>query len=302
MLLKIKSVILFLCAICGLGSMGQQVQVNADYHTRSNFTSKDDGDVRIGDGDMMRYSLRYVQPLSLKLNERKQVKAWALSVNATYARLDDNGAAYRWNPNEIMNAGVMVSYLTPISQKWSIMASLGVGIYAQVDHIRWQSLLANGSCIFAYRATPYLSVGGGMGLTNAYGPPMVMPMFYLSWKRGDKYQLEVNMVNMITAKASTRFTNHFKLTWTILEMDNLTAVVFPKDKAQIYSSMMLKMYLTPEYYFAPKWSVFGNIGVNLVRTSRISDRRIGAMFSNLGGSDYSFKPAGFFSLGLRYGF
>lgn len=282
--------------------MGQQVQINADYHTRSSFVSKDDKATKIGDGNMMRYSLKYIQPLSLKLNERHQPKAWALSVNATYANLDDNGAAHRWNPDEILNAGATISYLTPISQKWSIMASLGAGIYAQADHIRWETVLANGSCIFAYRATPYLSIGAGVGLTNAYGPPMVMPLFYLNWKRGDKYQLEVNMVNMISAKASTRFNDRFKLTWAIIEMDNISAVVVPLDKAQVYSSMMIKMYLTPEYYFAPKFSVFANAGVNLARTSRISDRKIRAMFSNFGGAHYHFKPAGFFTLGLRYGF
>lgn len=127
-------------------------------------------------------------------------------------------------------------------------------------------------------------------------------MFYLNWKRGDKYQFEVNMVNMISAKGSTRFGNHFKLTLTAIEMDNLTAVVFPDDKPQIYSTLMLKTYLTPEYYFAPKFSVFGNVGVNFSRSSRISDRKIGAMFSNLGGADYRFRPAGFFTFGLRYGF
>lgn len=299
---KIKILILFLCAIFALSAPAQQVQINADYHTRSNFVSKDDKDAKIGDGDMMRYSLKYIQPLSLRLNERHQPKAWALSVNATFAKLDDNDAACRWNPNQILNVGATISYLTPISQKWSIMASLGAGVYAQADHIRWQSVLGNGSCIFAYKATPYLSIGAGVGLTNAYGPPMVMPLFYLNWKRGDKYQFEVNMVNMISAKASTRFNKNFKLTLTAIEMDNITAVVFAEDKAQIYSSMMMKTYLTPEYYFAPKFSVFGNAGINFSRSSRISDRKIGAMFSNLGGADYRFKPAGFFSFGLRHGF
>lgn len=299
---KIKIVIFILCVAFGFPAGAQQVQINTDYHTRSNFVSKDDKDTKIGDGDMVRYSLKYVQPLSLKLNERHQPKAWALLVNATYAQLDDRGAAKRWNPDEILNAGVTLSYLTPINPKWSIMASLGAGVYAQANHIRWQSVLANGSCIFAYKATPYFSIGAGVGLTNAYGPPMVMPMFYLNWKRGDKYQFEVNMVNMISAKASTRFTKNFKLTWTAIEMDNLIAVVWPETKGQIYSSMMLKTYLTPEYYFAPKFSVFGNVGANFSRSSRISDRKIGAMFSNLGGADYRFKPAGFFSLGLRYGF
>lgn len=85
---NIKILVLFLCAIFALSASAQQVQVNTDYHTRSSFVSKDDKDAKTGDGDMVRYSLKYIQPLSLTLNERHQPRVWALSVNATYADLN----------------------------------------------------------------------------------------------------------------------------------------------------------------------------------------------------------------------
>lgn len=304
---KFFTLTMLLAWCLGLGAAqvrGQQVQVNADYHTRSNFHHKGEGEHKIGHGDMTRLSLKYNQPLSLHFNEQGQPTVWALSVNGSYAYLDDSGQARLFNPDKVLNAGVTVSFLTPVNDKWTLMASLGAGLYGQGDHIRWQTVLANGSCIFACRVTERLTVGGGAGLTNAFGVPMVMPMFFLNWKCDGRYQLEVNCVNAIKATASTKFSERFKLTWNVLEMDNILAVVFPDDKAKIYSSMMLKSYFSPEYYIVPRLrlSVFGNAGVDLVRTSRISDRKIGAMFSNFSKASHSFKPAGFFSLGLRYGF
>lgn len=126
-----------LAALAAIGASAQQFQVNADYHTRSNFAHKGHDDPNTGAGDMTRFSLKYNQPLSLKFNELHQPTTWALTLHGSYAYLDDEGTARLFNPEKILNAGATITYLTPISEKWSIMASLGAGIYSQADHLRF---------------------------------------------------------------------------------------------------------------------------------------------------------------------
>lgn len=290
---------LALATMTAVTASAQQVQVGADYQMRSDFTDQDDHE--LGRGEMVRYGLKYNQPLSLKVNENGLPTVWALSLNSQYARLIDYGQARRLNPSSLLNATLSLSHIRPIADRWSIIASLGVGIYARADHVRWNTTLANGACIFAYQVRPGLSVGVGAGLTNAYGVPMVMPMAYLDWKLHGKWEVEVNFVNMIRASVAMRPTRKWRVGWNVLEMDAMLAVVPIEGRYKIYNSMMIKSYLTSSWYLTPKLSFYANAGIDMVRSSKLSRRRLGSMFS-FGGHKCHFKPAPIFSVGARWGF
>ncbi len=282
-------------------SKAQQVQISTDYLSRTVFTDRQKNNH--GKGEMIGYGLKYHQPLSVSINEYGQPTAWTLSLNGAFYDLKNYGEAQSANPDEILNASINISHIRPLSYRWSIIASIGCGVYSSPKEIGWRSVLANGGCIFIYRVNESFSIGGGIGLTNAYGVPMVAPMGYIKWASKGRFEVDLNISNGIKASAATWFGNRFKLTWHVLEMDGISSVVNIDNKSKLYSSMLLRSFLSPSFYLKKNFSIYLDAGVNMARTSKITDRKIKYMFGSEKEEDKrSFKPAWKIGIGLRYGF
>ena len=148
-----------------------------------------------------------------------------MTFSASCGIMNNEGEARRLNPNRILNASLTVSHLRPLSERWNLIASLGCGIYAVPDKIQWQSLLANGAFIFAYRLRGNLSIGIGGGLTNSYGIPIIMPMGYLNWRTNGRYEVIIDIANAPKIQIATQTRKAVRLELTALEMDGMSAVV-----------------------------------------------------------------------------
>ena len=66
---------------------------------------------------------------------------------------------------------------------------------------------------------------------------------------------------------------------------------------------MLSSYLTPSFYFNKKLGIFLDAGVDMVRTCKITDRKIKYIFGGQKDEDKRhFRPADKLGVGVRYGF
>lgn len=249
--------------------------------------------VNHGRGDMLRVKGRYTLPLSVKVNERKQPTAWSMTLAASYATLNNKGEAVSLNPDEILNASLNVSYTQPLSARWQLIASLGAGIYAAPSEIALRSVLANGAAIFAYKVSDNLSMGIGLGLTNSYGVPMVMPMGYLDWRTNGDIKVQVNMASGMSVKASTMFGKRFGLELTAIEIDGMSAVRLIDDETKIYSTMMMRSSLSPTLYLSDKMKLSLGIGGTWLRSSKMSKRSLKELFKSFSDDEgkYHFRPA-----------
>ena len=142
-----------------------------NYENVASTTLKDKDGNKYGTGDLQRISGRFSLPLYRSLNESNQPTAWGLTLSASYNKMNNEEEAQELNPDKVLNTTLTISHIRPLSERWSLMASLGAGIYAIPDEIRWQSILANGAVFFIYRLHGNLSIGLGGGLTNSYGAP-----------------------------------------------------------------------------------------------------------------------------------
>lgn len=281
-------------------AVAQQIQVSTEHYTASDFTDPDGDDH--GRGSAMRYTARYVQPLSMHLDSLKRPTVWTLTTNAALTTMNNTGEADIMNPDKILNAGVTLAHIRPISPRWALIASAGLGMYANPSDVQWNSLLANAAAIFAYKVNQQLSLGAGAALTNSYGAPMIVPMAYVKYTTRGRYELEANIAGGIRLAAATRLNQHWRLTWTAAEFDGTTAVIRVGGENKIYTSQVLRSYLTPQYYITKKFSVYLDAGVNISRTCRITDRKIRYMFSLQSRDDRRhFRPAARLAAGLRYG-
>ena len=123
------------------------------------------------------------------------------------------------NPDNLLNASLNISHIRPLSDKWSIIASVGGGVYAPLDGVSMKTLLANGAIIFVYKLRKNLDLGIGAGLTNSYGIPMILPMMYFSWRNAGRYELKVDMSSGMKVSVATWLNKKLKLELTALDMD-----------------------------------------------------------------------------------
>lgn len=279
-----------------------QGYVNYDYLPSSSFKDKEGN--KQGSGNLQKISGRYTIPLSRKLNGRNQSTAWSMTLSASYGMMDNKGEAHILNPNRVLNTSLAVSNLRPLSKRWSLITSLGCGIYAEPDEIRWQSLLANGSFIFAYRLRDNLSIGIGGGLTNSYGVPIIMPMGYLNWKTNGWYEVTIDIANAPKIQVATQVGKAVRLELTAIEMDGMSAVMQMDGKQKIYSSTMIRSGLNASFRLFGKASVYAGLGGVWRRSTKITDRNLKSFFKSLGddGDKYLFGTSFRFSVGFRHAF
>ena len=279
-----------------------QGYVNYDYLTSSSLKDKDGN--KYGESNLQRISGRYTIPLSRTMNESKQPTGWSMTLAASYGMMDNRDGAQDWNPDRILNASLSVAHVRPLSERWSLIASLGGGIYASPDEVSWQSLLASGAFIFVYRVRDNFSVGVGGGVTNSYGIPIVMPMGYLSWRTNGQYEVLINMSDALKVQVSTHFGKNVRMQLTAMEMDGMSAVMRVDGRQKLYSSVMISSGLNVSYRLFGKASVYAGVGGMWLRTTDITDRSLKSFFKSFGddNAELSFAPSLRLSVGLRYGF
>ena len=249
-----------------------QGYISYDYMPTS--TLKDKLGNEYGSGNMQIFSGGYNIPLSVKHNDRGQVTAWATTIRGAYATLSNEGPAKELNPDNIFNGSLNISHIRPISKRWSLIASIGGGVYAPANEISAKSILANGGIIFAYKLNKNMNIGIGAGLTNSYGIPMVLPMIYLSWQKLSKYEFKIDMSSGVKISAATWLNKRIKVEFAALEVDGMSAVTEIEGKSKIYSIVMLKSSLTPSFHINKKTNFYVGIGGNWVRGTSISDRSL----------------------------
>lgn len=260
---------------------------------------------RLGSGGMYLVSGSYNIPLVVKMHDESRPTSWAINISAVFAEMSNKGESATLNPGSIINSGLSIIHLRPLSEKWDILASLGGGVFAPADEISAKSILGSGGVIFIYRMNDNLSLGAGGGITNSYGPPMAVPMLYLSWQKKGKFSCRIDMTTGIKISASTRLWKQLHLEFTPMEVDGLTAVMKVDGKNKIYSMAMLQSYLSPEYRFTDKFTLFARFGGNWIRGVSINNRSLKGFFDSFKDDDKEdpyFQAALRLSTGIKFKF
>lgn len=131
----LRALLLMAASVSFFSSVSAQGYIN--YESIGESRLVDELGNQYGSGNMQVVSGGYNIPLSVKKNDRGQLKAWSANISAAYARFENYGEAKALNPDDVLNAGVVLMYNTPISKRWSLMAMVGAGIYAPTDGTVW---------------------------------------------------------------------------------------------------------------------------------------------------------------------
>lgn len=235
---------------------------------------KDGLNNQYGSGNMRILSGGYNIPLSMKYNDEKQPIIWAANVRLAYSILANQGQAQELNPDNIFNGSFNITHIRPISKKWSFIASAGGGIYAATNEISAKSILANGGIVFVYKLNKNLSLGAGIGLTNSFGIPIVMPMMYLNWQKRGRYEFKIDVSSGLKMSSSVWLNRQIKIELVALEADGMSSVMDINGKSQIYSTVMLKSYVCPSFRLSKHMELYAGLGGNWLRGITMSEQNL----------------------------
>lgn len=290
-----------------IDGQAQQVSFKTEYIGNSGYYYLPPGEKpreKIGDGkgSALVYQGAVNIPLSTRINENNRPIIWGVGVGGSYVSLKNQNFSDDM-VSEIMNLQVGAYHLRPLNDRWSIRASLGVGIFTpstDFSKISFKNVLASGGVVFIRHLNPNLDIGGGVAINSSLGYPMVFPAVYLKWKSHGKFDVNVELIEGLEVSAGYDFNDRFKLSYA-LEMNGQVALLQKDGKDVIFSHQYIVTGFRPELKLGDKgFSLTGMAGLNLYRPASYSDRTLKGVFA--GDNDYYFSVSPYGSIGVKMKF
>lgn len=305
-----KLISLFLVALGTLlciEGKAQQISFKTEYLGNSGYYFLPNGDKpreKIGDakGSATVYQGAFSMPLSMKLNENNRPTAWGIGLGGSYTSLNNKQFTDDM-VSEIMNLQVGVYHLRPLNDKWSMRASVGVGVFtpsADFSKIGFKNVLGSAGVVFIRHLNSNLDIGGGVAVNSSLGYPMIFPTFYLNWRLEGKFDVNVELVEGLDVSTSYDFNDWLKLSLA-LEMNGQMALLEKGGKDVIFSHQYIVTGLRPEIKLGKTGlSMTAMAGLNLFRPASYCDRTLKGVFAT--DNDYYFSVSPYMSVGIKYKF
>ena len=300
-----RLVLIAFCLVIGISEQIQaQVFLKAEYIGSSKFKDENNEETS-GKGDAKVVQGGFNIPFYMKMNENNRPTAWGISLGGSYTKMSNTNLGEHILSPEIVNTQLSLSHIRPISNKVSILATLGIGVYTDqtsVSEISFDNVLGSGGVIFVWHLLKNLDLGVGLALNTTFGYPMVFPTFYLNWRLDGRYYVNVSMINAAELTAGVRLHKNFHLN-LVCEMNGALALTKIEDKKKMFSHQYIIVGLQPEIKLTKSLSIPLTAGFSAERTAQYQDRSLKAFFKSMG-EEYvpHFKPAFYASAAIKYGF
>ena len=296
-----KKILLLVFIIIYHLNIDAQIMFKTEYFGKSSYRmSEGDTDEKVGNskGSAIVYQGGINIPLSMKLNENNRPTMWSISAGGAYANLNNKNFTEDLVIDEIMNLGLSLNHLRPISRRWSMMLSVGGGIYmpsTRFSEIRYKNMLASGAAIFIYHLKPNLELGGGIALNNSFGYPMVFPAFYFNWRLEGRYSVKVSMMQGMEISAGYNANKCLSLN-IVAEMNGQMALLEQDGEYKIFSHQYMIAGFRPEIKLGKHLSIPIIAGIHAMRPAEITKRSLKSLFQS---RSYYFQVSPYVSAGLQ---
>jgi len=299
---RLVKVLILIFLVCSWGLTAQaQIYIKSEYIPYSNFKDEN-GNKLGGKADLKTVDGGIRIPVSIRMDENNKPTAWAVALSGTYTSMSGaNGLSKDYYMPEILNAQIGLMHMRPLTEKWSMIATLGAGIYSSdLDKISGKSILGQGGVLFIRHAKPNFDWGVGAAINNALGYPMLFPSFYLDWRLGGKYDFKLSMYDSFEVSLSSQINDNLKLS-IVGESKGLMSAVKKGEKWMYYAAQYGYAGIQPEYKIAESLCIFATGGVSFARDTYFQSRTLKAFFDSK--DDYPhFGVSAYFSVGIKFGF
>ena len=280
-----------------------QVYFKTEYITSSSYRGEKEDNLH-AKGNLKVIQGGFRVPLSLKMDENKRPTVWAIGCSGAHATMDNKKLPKELCPSKMLNLQFGLIHSRPLNAKWSMLATVGVGLYMDNDNLSkasWNNVLGQGGVIFIRHLRPNLDLGAGVALSNTFGFPMILPAFYLTWNLEGRYDVKVSFVDAVRVSAGMHLNKYLKLS-LIAEMNGILALTEKDGKDMYFTQQYVIVGLQPEITISKSLSLAATAGITPVRSAFYSKRSLKELFSDDDESDPYFKIGFYCSLGLTWKF
>lgn len=257
---------------------------------------------KVGKGGIQYVLGSYTLPISTQIDSLHRIRSWSATFTGKYASFDDKECTKPINPDDIINAGVMLTHVRTFAPRWNIIATTGVSFSAISDYIRMNSVALSMGVIFLHKVNNALNVGAGVVVTTAYGEPICIPMPFITWKREGNFLYELNMQGRPELKISTQLNPKVRLALSPFDAETFSAVIKTNGDNVVYMNNLFKATFGGSYQFAKKLSINADVGYIYYHKVKFVDRSSKSFWRNLFNSDgaYKYKPSFALTVGINY--
>ncbi len=253
----------------------------------------DDTDQKVENykGSSILYQADLSIPLSVQVNKNGLPRMWSVDLSMTYVNLNNYNFQDNLVGDEIFNSYLGVSNVIPLSKKWMIATSLGIGIYSpttQISKITNKQILGNMAALFICNIRPNLQLGFGLAFNNTFGYPMVFPALYLEWNTEGKWIAHINMTDGFVSSFGYQFNKFFSLN-VAWEVTGQMSFVEKDHKDMMFSQTHMIAGIRPEFKLGEKLTIPVTLGINTMRFAGYEKRTLKAMFAGT-------EPGGWFDV------
>lgn len=282
-----------------------QVFLKTEYMSATDFRDIDNNKTG-GRGDAKVVQVGVNIPVAVKMDgNEKLLSAWSIMCGGSYTSMNNKGLSAEIGLSSILDAQIGLMHTRPISEKWSLIASVGIGIYTDAgtfSKFSFKDLMGSGGVLFVCHLKSNLDIGRGIMLNSTFGYPMVFPAFYLNWMLTGRYTVEISMVNAIEMSCGMRLNESFNLK-LIASMDGMLAFTEKDGKKQMFTQQYIIAGLQPEFVLGKNLTLPVTLGVSPYRTAFSTDRSLKAFFKDTGSDfDPHFSLSPYISAAIKYGF
>lgn len=292
---------IILIILCGMFTQAAiaQVFIKTEYIPFSGYRNENSNKAG-GKGDFMSIQGGLQIPVSVKMNEFNQPIAWTVTLQGSYVSMQNQDLSIDYCINKLLNAQLILMHTRPLSERWSIIAILGGGIYTNLSEFSGKCILGQGGILFVRKMNPNLNFGGGVAINNVLGFPMAFLALYLDWHKNGKYEFNLSMASKFEISAGMKLSPKLKLR-LVGETNGMSAVVEKDGESKIFVHNYSTIRLQPELKLRKLLTAQMSAGVSVIRDVYFQDRTIKAFYADV--EDYPhFGVAPYISVGMKYGF
>lgn len=280
-----------------------QIAFKTEYIGSSPLLDNDGNRIGDGKGSALVYKGGINMPLSTKIDERKRSTIWGAGISASYTSFDNKKMSENLVLSEMLGIQAALYHVRPLSEKWYMMANIGLGIYTpntKFSKIRYRNFLGNIGVISIRKMKPNLEIGFGAAINNTFGYPMLFPALYFNWVYEGRFIFSLSMMD--GGEMSIKYNVNKQLSLSLIaEMSGQGVMLKEGDREMMFSHQYIVMGLRPEFKVSKHIAIPLTIGASMMRSAGFDERSLKGIFSNTG-TDSGFKDSFYISGGVKIGF
>lgn len=293
--------------LVGVKAAAQELSIRTEYIGNSGYYYLPPGEKpkeKIGDaeGSAMIYQGALKIPFASYQDQYNRAQLWGMGLSGTYTKFNNDHFTQEMVP-EIMNLELGFYHARSLSDKWSLRANMGMGLFmpsTDFSEVNFRNVLFSGGVVFIRHLNPNLDIGAGAAINSSLGYPMVFPTFYVRWELQGRYDVHIELIEGLDASIGYEFTEKFTLAYAF-EMNGQVALLKRDGEDMIFSHQYMVTGFRPEYQVGEsRFSVMAMAGLNLYRPASFSERSLKGVFAS--DNDYYFSVSPYVSVGLKMKF